>query len=322
MVATAAFAAAQLAALGWAAPAHAVSPTFFTPVYAGDFPDPSILLVGGTYWAYATGSAGRHLQVMSSSDLHSWSAPADPLPVLPHWASAGGTWAPAVIAAGERFVMYYTVQDPALGMECLSVATSVAPGLPFLDQSTGPLMCQAAEGGSIDPSTYLDPSSGHRYLMWKSEDNRMGRDTHIWGEELASDGLQFQLGTSPALLLTQSAAWESPRMEGPTVVRNGPTYYLFFGANGFNTARSGIGYATSGAVLGAYRNQSRAGPWLHTVGRAEGPQGPMVFEDASGRTRLAFAAWKGPVGYQDGGVRALWIGTLGFSRSGGPPTLS
>lgn len=46
--------------------AEAASSTFEAPVYAGDFPDPSFLLVGGVYWAYSTGSAGRNLQVMSS----------------------------------------------------------------------------------------------------------------------------------------------------------------------------------------------------------------------------------------------------------------
>ena len=64
------------------------------PVYGGDFPDPSVLQVGGSYWAYSTGSAGRNLQVMSSPDLRTWTVPVDPLPVLPSWARPGFTWAP------------------------------------------------------------------------------------------------------------------------------------------------------------------------------------------------------------------------------------
>jgi hypothetical protein len=47
----------------------------------------------------------------------------------------------------------------------------------------------------------------------------------------------------------------------------------------------------------------------------------MVFTDLSGATRMAFAAWSGPVGYQNGGVRALWIGNLGF-RSPSTPAIS
>lgn len=322
IVAAAAVVGAQIAAQGLTAAARAASSAFTTPAYAGDFPDPTILLSGGTYWAYSTGRSGRNLQVMSSSDLHGWSAPADPLPILPYWASSGRTWAPTVIQVGAQFVMYYTVRDASLGMECLSVATSLAPGASFVDDSTGPLVCQTANGGSIDPNAYLDPSSGRRYLFWKSDDNAIGKSTHIWGQQLAPDGVGFQSGTSPSLVLTQSAPWQSPRMEGPAVVRKGSTYYLFYGANGFDTANSGVGYATSGSLLGAYRNQSRRGPWLHTTGNAKGPQGPMVFQDGSGQTRMAFAAWDGPVGYQNRGVRALWIGRLSISQSGAVPILS
>jgi len=53
------------------------------PVYPGDFPDPSVMVVGGRYWAYSTGSGGRNLQVMSSTDMSTWTAPVDPLPCCP-----------------------------------------------------------------------------------------------------------------------------------------------------------------------------------------------------------------------------------------------
>lgn len=310
---------AQVAvAITSAGPAGATGSTFTAPVYAGDFPDPTVLLAGGLYWAYATGSAGRNLQVMASSDMHSWSAPADPLPSLPPWASAGRTWAPGVTQIGGQYVMYYTVRDSALATQCISVATSATPGGPFSDHSGGPLVCQTANGGSIDPDPYLDPVSGHTYLVWKSDDNSIGRSTHLWGQQLSPDGLSFVAGTTPSLLLTQSAAWQSPSVEGPAIVRSNGSYYLFYGANSYNSASSGIGYATSGSLLGAYTNRSRSGPWLGSTGNAEGPQGPMVFRDAAGTTRMAFAAWYGPVGYQNGGMRALWAGNLSFGRSGVP----
>ena len=71
-------------------------------------------------------------------------------------------------------------------------------------------------------------------------------------------------------------------------------------------------------LLGPYTNQSVFGPWLGTTGNPQGPQGPMIFTDASGSTRMAFAAWYGPVGYQNGGVRALWVGGLRVNGSGRP----
>lgn len=304
--------------LALAATAAGASSTFQAPVYAGDFPDPSVLLVGGVYWAYATGSAGRNLQVMHSSDLGSWTGLSDPLPTLPAWASSGLTWAPGVIDLSGSYVMYYTVHDPALGMQCISVATASAPAGPFVDHSTSPLICQTADGGSIDPNPYQDPASRKLYLLWKSDDNSIGKNTHIWGQALATSGLAMAAGTSPSLLLSESQAWQSPAVEGPTVTLHSGRYYLFYGSNNYDTASSGIGYATSFSLLGTYANQSVSHPWLGTTDNAQGPQGPDIFTDASGNTRLAFAAWDGPVGYQNGGARSMWIGTLRFNLFGQP----
>jgi beta-xylosidase len=303
-------------------PAYGRSASFSAPVYGGDFPDPSILFVNGTYWAYSTGSAGRNLQVMSSTDLQGWTQPTDPLPKLPPWASPGLTWAPGVLPRGGNFVLYYTVHDPSLGHQCISVATSTSPGGPFVDNSasSGPLICQPADGGSIDPNPYVDPASGNVYLLWKSDDNSLGpgHPTHIWAEQLTADGLSLAPRTTPSLLLTQSAPWQSPAIEGPTMVSSAGRYYLFYGANNYDSAGSGIGYATSTSVLGSFSNRSTFGPWLGIRGNAQGAQGPCVFTDSTGVTRLAFAAWYGTVAYENGGVRSLWIGTLGFSRLGTP----
>ena len=287
---------------------------FQRPVYRGDFPDPSILVSGGTYWAYGTGTAGKNLQVMSSTDLLHWAAPSDPLPELPAWASPGRTWAPAVIEIGGTFVMYYTVHGTDPDMQCVSVATSPIPAGPFVDGSTGPMICQTVDGGSIDPRPYRDPVSGRLYLFWKSDNNSIGRPTHLWAQELAPDGLVPAPGSSPVLLLSESLPWQIPSVEGPAVLRANSTYYLFYAANRYDSADAGIGYATSRSVLGRYHNRSVAEPWLGTRGNAKGAQGPSFFTDRSGATRMAFAAWEGPAGYRNGGVRSMWIATVSFGR--------
>ena len=296
--------------------AHAASSSFSVPAYGGDFPDPAVILAGGTYWAYSTGSAGRNLQVMSSPDLRTWSTPTDPLPHLPGWASAGLTWAPGVIQVQGTYLMYYTAHDPSLGHQCVSVATASTPAGPFTDGASGPLICQSTNGGSIDPNPYLDPSSGQLVLLWKSDDNSVGQTTHLWGQPLTANGLAFAPGTSPSLLLSQTAHWQAPAIEGPTIAVHNGRYYLFYSANNYASSSSGIGYAVSSSLLGSYSNQSWFGPWLGSRGNATGPQGPSVFTDASGSLRLAFAAWDGKVGYNNGGVRSLWIGSLSFRFDG------
>src|SRR6478672_13131765 len=125
---------------GHMAPVGALSKT---PAYPGDFPDPAMMVVGGSYWAYSTGSAGRNLQVMQSADLQTWpTTPTDPLPLLPSWATVGSTWAPSVVPQGDRYRMYYTVRETSSARQCVSVASASTPGGPFTDISSGPLVCQ------------------------------------------------------------------------------------------------------------------------------------------------------------------------------------
>jgi hypothetical protein len=55
-------------------------------VYPFDFPDPFVLPVGGTYFAYATNSSEGNIQIMESTDLSHWSPAGNALPNLPSWA--------------------------------------------------------------------------------------------------------------------------------------------------------------------------------------------------------------------------------------------
>lgn len=54
----------------------------------------------------------------------------------------------------------------------ISVAISAKPNGPFVDTSRAPMVCQIH--GSIDPSPFIDPPTGHAYLVWKSDDNSVG----------------------------------------------------------------------------------------------------------------------------------------------------
>src|SRR5579862_1374264 len=152
-----------------------------------DFPDPDVIAVGGTYWAYATGSHGLNLQVISSGQLLAGASATEALPVLPTWAVRGMTWAPGVVQLRNGFAMYYTVHDAGSGDECISMATSPQPGGPFVDRSTAPMLCQVSDGGSIDARPFVAPD-GRMFLLWKSNDNSEGFGPTIWSEALTPDG--------------------------------------------------------------------------------------------------------------------------------------
>jgi beta-xylosidase len=301
-----------LVLLAAAGPAGGAS---FAPAYSGDFPDPAVVRVGGVYWAYSTGSAGRNLQVMSSPDLKAWTAPADPLPALPAWAQRGWTWAPSVIQRGPAFFMYYTARHAASGLQCVSVAVSPVPAGPFTDTSAGPLVCQTERSGSIDPDPYVN-ALGVPYLLWKSDDNAAGRPTSLWSQQLSGDG--FSLVGPRAHLLTADQAWQGGIVEGPAMIASGGVHYLFYGANAWDSPAAGIGFARCASPLGPCVNASTAGPWVGSRGAARGPAGPDLFADG-GRVRIAYHAWTGGVGYETGAARSLWVDRVTFFA--GQPTL-
>jgi Glycosyl hydrolases family 43 len=282
-------------------------------VYPFDFPDPDVILVGHTYYAYATNSVAGNIQVITSSDLSHWTSIGNALPKLPSWAAANATWAPSVAFINGHFDLYYAVDVAGTTSECISVATSPAPTGPFVDTSTGPLECQKNLGGSIDPSAFVD-ANGTPYLVWKSGGPG---SSAIWSEQLAPSGTSFPTGTNPTLLLTPGQAWESGTVEAPDLVENQGHYDLFFSGNDWNSANYGVGVAACSGPLGpctsAVDNPILAGGF-----GIEGPGGESVFADSSGQFFIAFHAWvSGAVGFPNS--RDLYIRSLNVA--GAVPTV-
>ncbi len=285
-------------------------------VYPFDFPDPDVLLVGSTYYAYATNSVAGNIQIISSTDLTHWTAVGDALPSLPTWATPDETWAPAVVQIGSTFVMYYAVRVAGPGgggAECLSVATATQPQGPYADTSTGPVECQPTLGGSIDPSVYVDPT-GTPYLFWKS--NGGGGASAIWSEQLDSAGTAFAPATQPVQLLVPDQSWEGGVIEAPDFVSVGGRYYLFYSGNSWKTADYAVGVATCTGPLGPCAKAP--GPILASDAGMKGPGGESVFADTSGTLWIAFHAWvPGAIGYPNS--RSLYLRRL--STAGAVPTV-
>ena len=80
--------------------AGAASSTFQAPVFGDDFPDPSVLLVGGDYWAYTDRERRPELagdQLLGSAVLDHPGRPATDAAGVGVF---GHTWAPGVIRVG------------------------------------------------------------------------------------------------------------------------------------------------------------------------------------------------------------------------------
>ncbi|MGD0880647.1 MAG: glycoside hydrolase family 43 protein [Acidimicrobiales bacterium] len=319
LAALAALAAALVATLvvtrttGSASPPPSHRPRISGAVYRGDFPDPSVLVVDGRYYAYATQSGGFHIQVITSTDLAKWSAPKEALPVLPVWSKPGDTWAPAVAPdPSGGFEMFYAARDAELGIQCIGRAVSRSPLGPFVDTSRQPFLCQVALGGSIDP--YVMADGGTDYLVWKS-DGANGAPQQVWSERL-SDGDDALVGV-PSLLLSASAPWENGVVEGPAMLPTANGLFLFFSGNRWSTSSYSIGVVGCDSPSGPCAN-GLSPQAVSTASGVSGPGGPSFFTADDGQELMAYAAWSGVPG-SPSGKRELYLDAV--DTSGSFPTL-
>lgn len=290
-----------------------------TAVYHREFADPHVLQAHGAYWAFATQSGLTKVPTLRSVDLVNWDWVGEALHELPPWAEWGHTWAPSVLARDSSFVLYYTTRHAATGLQCISHAVSVLPQGPYLDQSEGPMICQTARGGSIDPSAFVD-GDGRAHLLWKSEGTTQGEPTRLWVQPLSADGRH--LAGAPTQLLERRLPWEFPIIENPAMALVNGRHHLFYSGNRWETAGYGVGHAVCDSVTGPCR-RTTGGPVLHTRTGEAGPGGQELVTAPGGDLVLVHHAWSpDAVGYEAGGARRLHVSALRFDGDrvtvGGP----
>jgi beta-xylosidase len=282
------------------------APAIKSPILALNFPDPSILHdPDGTWYAFATAGAGKQIQAATAP------SPSGPWTYLPHldvlpstgpWTTGENTWAPDVRRIGEgRYVMYYSGQHARAGGRgpyCIGVAVSPSPLGPYV-ASPEPWACADEEGGIIDPSGFLDPRTGRRYVVYKIDGNSIGRGgscgngvvprvpTPIMVQEVdAADGVT-KVGR-PVMILDREEV-DGPLVEAPSLAylegRDGDgegRYVLFYSSHCWIEGGYNVNYATAEGVLGPYR-KSRYNPLLETGDFGLTAPGGATVVDREGR---------------------------------------
>lgn len=277
------------------------------PVLRENFPDPFVIRHGNEYIGYAT-NRGVNLPIATSPDLVRWRLLKDPrdpgklldgMPVLAPWVREGRTWAPEVIEAGGRWLLYYTAHHAAKDRQCIGVAVAARPRGPFRDTSSEPLVCQEALGGTIDAHPFRD-ADGQLYLYYKNDGNnpKVLAPSRIWAQRLSANGLR--LSGAAVALVENDRHWEWRVVEAPAMVRRPDGgYTLFFSGNHYGweadqkLSNYATGYAQCEGPMGPCRD-SPENPWLRSYsdirGCLSGPGHP-TFVTSRGQSYIAFHAW-------------------------------
>ncbi len=265
--------------------------TYINPVVAGDYPDPSVIRVGGDYYATATSSEwAPEFPILHSRDLVNWQVIGAVFQKRPAW-SVGNYWAPEIAEDKGRYYIYYTARRKPQGAEkegplCVAVATSSKPQGPYTDK--GALVCQDA--GSIDGFPVRD-ENGKRFLLWKEDGNSRNLPTPIWAQQMTEDGTKL-IGEKQELM-RNTESWEAQLIEGPAVVRRNGYFYMFYSGNaccgtGCNYA---MGIARSKTLLGDWEKYD-ANPILKGNDEWKCPGHGTLVTTADGRDYMLYHAYR------------------------------
>ena len=211
---------------------------YVNPIFAGDYPDPSILRDGDDY--YIVNSSFDYypgLLIWHSQDLINWSPVINALHKF-----VGPVWAPDLAKYKNRYYIYF----PANNTNYVIYADSIN------GTWSDPVDLKI---GNIDPGHFVD-ETGKRYLYFSS-----GGYVPLSDDGLSIAGEYKQV----------YSGWPIPRdwsiecfcLEGPKIAKRGDYYYLTVAEGG--TA----GPATSHMIISA-RSKSPFGPWENS------PYNPIV----------------------------------------------
>lgn len=232
---------------GWYQVQGQPSKTYQNPVIAGNFPDPSVIRVGDTYYAAGTSSEwAPAYRLYQSKDLVNWQYMGALFKDIPEW-TMGSFWAPELYYRNGTYFVYYTARRKSDQRSFIGVATTKDIQQGFTDH--GLIIEWTSE--AID--AFVVEDGGKTYVTWKAYGLDHGRNIEIIGAELSVDGLQT-VGEPFNLLTAENGGWEDGGIEGQCLVRHGNHLYLFYAGN--SCCGANCNYMT-----GVARAKSIKGPW-------------------------------------------------------------
>ncbi len=213
---------------------------FQNPLFAGDYPDPTILRVGGDfYMTHTSYSYAPGLVVWHSRDLVNWTPISHALPDMRN--TRGEVWSPDLVEHEGRYFIYY----PAGGIFVVHAEHPRGPWSAPIDLKISDI--DPAHVVGPDGKRYLYTAGGHAVELSPDGLSTVGERTKVY------DGWVF-----PSDWKTEGFWLESPKL-----TRRGEYYYLICAEGG--TA----GPPTSHMAVVA-RSRSPLGPWENS------PHNPLI----------------------------------------------
>ena len=226
--------------------------TYRNPVIAGDFPDPTVIVVGDTYFAAGTSSEwAPSYRLFESKDLVNWTYLGALFKEMPAW-TMGSYWAPELFYRNDTYYVYYTARRSSDRKSFIGVATTRDIRQGFTDHGI------IVEWTNEAIDAFVIELDGKLYITWKAYGLDQGKEIEILGSELSEDGLKMK-GDVFSLLKANAGGWEAGGIEGQCLVKRGDYIYMFYAGNACCGAR--CNYQT-----GVARARSIHGPWEKYVG--------------------------------------------------------
>jgi hypothetical protein len=298
-----------LCVLALVAPAGAYpGAPFFEPgeTYDQNFPDPAILRVGNTYYAYATTTGGQSMPVMTSTDLVTWTARGDALGTGPSWTPpieiGWNIWAPTVVKLPNgQYLAAFAARTGSGARRCIATARADSPLGPFTTLGDEPFVCEPDPNGALDPFLIVDDADVP-WLIWKNEGVPVGhptlstRRTGFWSRQLTDDGGAWRSGSSVHFLMETTEVerpWQGTLVENPAMTAWDGAYFLTYSANSYQSTAYATGWARC-ATPGGPCVEPSTEPLLVSDDVRLGPGGPAPLVDTEGVLRLGYHGWNPP----------------------------
>ena len=287
--------------------------------------DPSTIIpCDGEFWTFATGDG---IKTLHSTNLTDWFASKPALATNPPWATRVAAphrdyfWAPDVIFANGRYLLYYSVSSwgkntSAIGLAANSTLNPTNPKYNWSDEGIVVRSFATNELNTIDPAVSFD-ADGRLWLAFGSywSGIKLIELNPKTGQRIATNSPMYSLAANDSI-------------EASYIHRRGTNYFLF--VNWGQCCRG----TNSTYEIRIGRSAKITGPYLDRDGKDLLQQGGTLFLESkppfygpghAGIINVSGQDWFS-CHYYDGndhGRSHLWVGKLSWSADGWPipPTL-